>query len=139
MIQELLNLLGTVVANLRGRPDFISITFTVNHSAVTAAQAVERFNAYQQDLLTLQARGSPVPDGKSADILTLIAAIIDTNLAIAAMGPLNTRRSIEPEAARAYNKTLAALQDEVMRFRADGPGPDPDPDQYNPGMRVPWD
>lgn len=137
MIKELLNLLGAVVSDLRGRPDFTSINFAVDERAVTAPQAVDMFNAYRQDMLTLEASGTAVPDAKSAELLTLIAAIINTNLAIAAMGPLNTKRSIEPEAAGAYNKTLATLQDAVMRFRADGSGADPD--QYNPGIAVSWD
>lgn len=137
MIKEIINSINTVISELHQRGDFTSITFTVNQKTVTAVQAVEIFNRYKQDLLNMQARGTAIPELKSDELLTVISAIINSNLAMSKMGQLNTKRSIPPDKARSNNQTLLKLQDQIMQFKTSGK-----PDvakQYNPGASISWD
>ncbi|MFH1803712.1 MAG: hypothetical protein ABID63_02355 [Pseudomonadota bacterium] len=137
MMNEILQLLDTVITELQQRRDFTSITFAVNQKPITAPQAVAAFTTYKQEVLTLQSRGTAIAEAKSDELLALISAIINSNLVISKMGQLNTKRTIEPGKAISYNKTLTDLQNQIMLFKASGETNEPD--QYNPGTSISWD
>lgn len=118
MSQEIINDIDAVNADLQARGDYGKITFTVSGSAdpVSAADAVATFTAYKQALLT---DASSAAQSQSANVLALIAAIINSNILMMNMGAMSTARTIEPATAKANNVNLQTLQTAIMQEPAD--------------------
>lgn len=118
MNQEIIDDISAVIADLEARGDYGTTTFTVSDvtDPVSATDAVATFTTYKQAFLT---SSSSDAQSQSADILALIAAIINANTLMMKMGALNVARTIEPTTAQTHNAHLQTLQTAVMQEPAD--------------------
>lgn len=109
--------LQAAIKDLQSRPDY-SRKSSLQQSAKTfntASQALMVASA-QQPLDATQAK--QLADELSQQVLPSIEALVNANLKMANMGPLNTRRVLNPETVRAHNNRLNQAQQSTQRLVA---------------------
>jgi hypothetical protein len=114
-VQQTLTDLLPVIADLQAWPGY----------GPAQSAAVGTLTAFQQALLDYQAASDSSPeaikalrDNAQQTISPLLAQLIDTNLGILNMGPLNTAKVLSNDAAKAYNARLGGLQNDVFALVA---------------------
>ncbi len=115
--------LTPAIESLQARNDY-SKKQTQYGSIVQFKDVVAILNGLHRNLLSYQMSSSPsAADLKSAvdqanTIEVLLTGIMEGNLAMSKMQPLNTNRTIEPKEALAQNKVLKTLYDVIQIFIA---------------------